>query len=357
MSQKNTTQTIDHNKILYLELLRIISAFLVIANHIIDKVVLARQPSPTWVISLIYLCISKIAVPVFVMIAGVNLLIKEEPFKKTLSRFFKTFIVLIAASLFYIFYYYQYSLSFSLVWSKFSMLLNQLATGPFWYLYMYLGLLLMIPFIRIMIREFKDQHYFILFSLYIIVYGVFHITGSFVPQLKLSSYFLDIFFNPYIVYIIAGYYIHYKLRIEKVFAKFAMITFIISIGAQTILTYLYYKLITPENYLFLDYPKSALVGIAAACLFYLLRYWTSDIAMQYKSSIFNNLVILFGSCTFGIYIFSNYVIHKFNKNLFPFLENNFQILIAVLIFNIFVFVFSFIITYVLKKIPIVKNYI
>lgn len=241
------------------------------------------------------------------------------------------------------------------------MLLNKLATGPFWYLYMYLGLLLIMPFIRAMITGFTEQHYLVLFSMYIVVYGVFHVGGSFFPQLKLSSYFLDIFFNPYLIYVIAGYYIHFKLQVNKSHAKVVSFIFLMSIGAQTLLTYLYHKFINAESYLFLDYPKSAFVGIAAACLFYLSKCLLFDRDRPNKlitnQTVCGKIILQIGSCTFGIYIFSNYVIHRFNKDLFPLLVDNFHILIAAFIFNIFVFAFAFFITYVLKRVPIINKYL
>ena len=54
----------------FIDILRIVACFLVIVNHTITTVFYGAEPSRGWFISVIWFYISKLSVPVFVMITG-----------------------------------------------------------------------------------------------------------------------------------------------------------------------------------------------------------------------------------------------------------------------------------------------
>lgn len=75
----------------YIEFLRIAAAFLVIVNHTNSGIFLSRTPSPTWLCSLTYFFICKIAVPLFMFIMGALLLGKDDTPKRSAERLLHIF--------------------------------------------------------------------------------------------------------------------------------------------------------------------------------------------------------------------------------------------------------------------------
>ena len=152
-----------------LDLYRIIACGFVIINHCNSKVLLQVTPkSLAWFVALGVIFITKICVPGFLMITGYNLLHRSEELQTYVNRIKRILIVLAVFSLFY--YVWRciihtmplpaledagaagaaaaYLLGFVKV------LWQGGATDAFWYLYMYLGLLIMMPVFQMVASEF-----------------------------------------------------------------------------------------------------------------------------------------------------------------------------------------------------------
>ncbi|HPS81943.1 MAG TPA: acyltransferase family protein, partial [Candidatus Limiplasma sp.] len=83
----------------YLDFLRILAAFLVIVNHTNSLVFEKTAPSdPVWWLSVAWYYLSKIAVPLFVMVSGACLLPRQETYRKTWGRFLRVLLVLVIFS-------------------------------------------------------------------------------------------------------------------------------------------------------------------------------------------------------------------------------------------------------------------
>lgn len=71
----------------YIELLRVIASFLVIVNHTNSGIFMSRTPEALyWNESVSYFFVSKVAVPIFLMISGALMLGKVEPWQKHAKR-------------------------------------------------------------------------------------------------------------------------------------------------------------------------------------------------------------------------------------------------------------------------------
>ena len=128
-------------------MLRILAAFFVIVNHTNSSIFLSTEPSPVWFASISYFFTSKIAVPVFVMIMGALLLDKEDNLKKYLSRILR----IVAATA--IFTVIMHLVSGGGLSAK--AIINQVLASshtPYWYLYMYIGLLIILPVMQKMAK-------------------------------------------------------------------------------------------------------------------------------------------------------------------------------------------------------------
>ena len=149
------------NKV-YLDFIRIIAIFLVVVNH----TGAFRFPDCHGWLDIGYWCqmiwndIVKMAVPMFFMVSGALLLPKEETieelFKKRILRFALVYILITVV---------QYLYCVTLGDGKaglhtalyFGIAINSF--GPMWFLCAYLGILLMLPIIRIIARHMQPEHY------------------------------------------------------------------------------------------------------------------------------------------------------------------------------------------------------
>lgn len=130
----------------YIYVLKIIACFLVIVNHTNSDIFLSISPSLTWFMSVTYFFVSKIAVPLFLMCSGVTLLEKTDSLQKYFLRISRIILVIIMFSSIY----YIKSvglLNFSLI-GFINSIYSKNITGAFWYLYLYLGILIALPFLQ-----------------------------------------------------------------------------------------------------------------------------------------------------------------------------------------------------------------
>ena len=136
----------------FLDLLRIIACFLVIVNHTNSTIFMHSSPnSIRWYVSLAFFFVSKIAVPVFFMISGYLLLNKVEDWKKTFSRVLRIIVVLLVCAVIYAIYnglFISENGTFKSIVEDILLVYKKSPTNALWYLYAYIGILLMLPFLQ-----------------------------------------------------------------------------------------------------------------------------------------------------------------------------------------------------------------
>ena len=88
-------------KKIYMELLRVIACFFVIVNHTAVGITCVFFEGSDFYLSSALLCMSRIAVPIFLMISGAVLIPKEETIKAQVMRIIRMLFVFICASLLY----------------------------------------------------------------------------------------------------------------------------------------------------------------------------------------------------------------------------------------------------------------
>ena len=155
-----------NERLLHLELLRIIACFLVILNHttgyincfVYDK----SYITPELIRNLFIGMLVKINVPLFYMITGSLLLGKDRDYSYVFRKAVKTFGILLLFSLIANFcnqgriYIPGFIRGFATAKVD--------GAGPYWYLYAYLGILLILPFMRSIAARlsFKDVIYIVI---------------------------------------------------------------------------------------------------------------------------------------------------------------------------------------------------
>lgn len=339
-------------KKIYLEAIRVIACFLVIVNHTNSSIFLEGKPSLTWFASLSYFFISKPAVPLFLMVSGVTLLGKDESFGKVWKRILRMIIVLITFSFVYFVDNIGLSkLSFMSIGTFLSSIMSINITNAFWYLYIYIGLLMVIPIVRklITVLDKKNIIYFLCISL--VVTGTFPIITHYFPQISLSTYILNPLFSVYIGIMVLGYVADKWCLENKRITIYLVILYLVLLLSQITGTYFEY-LNDPKKYLFFD--KSTLITITASavCVFCIIKF----VFQKFNLSYLHRTMSIVGQCTFGIYLFSDLFIKRLSP-IRSILESELHPMQSVILFQLVVFSAGFLCTYLLRKIPMLKRYI
>lgn len=337
---------------IYLDVVRIIACFLVIVNHTNSRIFQTTEISPTWFASITYFFICKVAVPLFIMISGATLLNKQDSYRKTFSRVIRIVWVIILFSLiYYINNCYLNDTVFSI--KEFLVSIYQKGiTNAFWYLYLYIGILVMMPILQRMTPVLTQRDFKYFFGISFGFLGTMPILIHYNPNLQYSKYIEFPLFTTYIALLFAGYYIAYKCRIRRKVLGALNIASIICIAASVILTYHEYTL-NPKKYLFFDNRYFITIVIPSICLFANAKYWCEK---KQLSGWFKMIVTKVGRCTFGIYLLSDLFIQKLAP-INEMLKMQMHPLGAVVIYEILVFLSGLVVTMLLIRIPYIKKLI
>ncbi|MCM1387653.1 MAG: acyltransferase family protein [Bacillus sp. (in: Bacteria)] len=153
----------------YLEALRIIAVIFVIYNHTREYGYTLYQytsESISYYLSIFMIPVCKTAVPIFLMISGATLLDKTESYKELFSRRVLKYcgIILFWGTLQYLRYVRTGKIAFS-IGEWWSHIYSIPILEPYWFLYLYLGFLLILPFIRKIASGMSEKDYRYLFWL------------------------------------------------------------------------------------------------------------------------------------------------------------------------------------------------
>ena len=345
----------------YLEVMRIIAAFLVIVNHTNSDVFLkmSEPPSFTWYFSLTYFYISKIAVPVFFMIMGGLLLQKVDPVKKSLQRIGRAVAVaLIYSGVYYYyfhsdFYYKQFNatppeMSFK---EFFKMIFTSRATNAFWYLYAYIGLLILLPILQRLAQGLTKGSNLYLVILSVGVMGIIPLINIF-HQIKPHNYLTDDFITPHIGMLFLGLYIEKHLKIDYKIFTGAIAGFALTLTFNIVKTYEFYHE-NPESFVFIDNWRYLNITFMSLCFYIIIEYLANYIK---AGKTVSTVICYIGSLTFGVYLISDLVIH-ITRKFYTELQLDMKIIPATILWELVIFGICAAVTAILKLIPGFKKLI
>lgn len=345
------------NKKIYLEILRLICIFFVLFNHISPEGYLAFIGEENAVLYFIYMFFSvlcKVAVPIFFMISGALLLGKDEPisvlFKK---RILRMLVVLILISIPY--YLWLSGDSPKSVGGFFRTIYTDVASTGLWYLYLYIGFLIMLPFIRAMVRSMKKNAYLYLIAVQIFLSLFFTVMDKFVFTDGRNSFFaIALILETNIFYPVVGYFIENVLEEEKFNKKnkwISLVLIILSVIITCVISAAYYKVRGCE--LTISIAESCfwtLISVPAMAIFFLFK---GIVKIKPDQKLGQALCIL-GEAVFGVYLIEKVcrtIAAPVYVLLNPFLGN----FLAAVVMALTAMVIGLIIICLLKNIPYVRN--
>ena len=251
------------------------------------------------------------------MISGALLLRKHEDYKTVLSkRFLRIFLALVIFNtaiytLGYLWALYKhepttdYSI-ITLIKGIFSGNLDN--TGVYWYLYIYLGMLLSLPFMQIITPKIEKKDFIFLLGVHFIFISLLPILNIVLRYVKFGTLSLNsgfdapfanklMFFYPFI-----GYYLDQKLDVEKMGKKHLYEIIGVEITAILIECFLTYGSMASVGHIDTDY-LAIFDYIIAMTTFMLIKYLVINVFPKYKNwNIISEFICFVGPLTFGIYL-------------------------------------------------------
>lgn len=213
---------------LHLEVLRVLAIAMVVYNHSPAYGFLPHEDAAAWAYwgTMLASELCKMAVALFFMISGALLLGRDESLEQLFRKRVLRFLIVIAGYGVLQYGYALYEAGGSMQWS-WRLLLQTIYTGwplnmhtpgypsAVWFLYAYLGMLLLLPFLRAMVRKLEVQHFLYLFSLQIILVAVLPLAAALIIGSPSSSrccaYMPFLLAGGIPVYMLLGYFLEHVL--------------------------------------------------------------------------------------------------------------------------------------------------
>lgn len=347
---------------LYIDVIRVLAAFLVVFTHTgdIGSKLYAFNDYGTlrngiYIMADVIRCIN---VPLFFMVSGALLLRKKESYKELLyKRIFKYAIILVVMSYFYFVIFYGNR------WNDFGLFFEQLCTryvtGLYWFLYEYIGYLLILPFLRKIVATMEEKDYQYLLIMGVLFKGILNVAtgilgwGNILIPFRMS---VDAIFYP----LMGDYIANLPCDVHKESGRikkniiFGLIASCICVLAATYMVHWEaYKLggynESRETYL------ASFSVIPTIYVFYAIRVWCVNLQMP---PIVSKVFHFIGENSFGIYLFSIFAqvkmlfVHEKISALLPGFP-----LISCLIYIMIVLIVEAVAVSLLRKIPCMKRII
>lgn len=349
-------------KKLHIELLRFLCIWLVMFTHTSTagfSIYLSRPDSfffplymavPFWV---------KTAVPIFFMISGALLLGKEEAvsiiFKKRIFRFLQ--IIFIFSLINYVYFYHNLNLSIYGHISKFfTMIYSSHMATAYYFLYIYLGFLFMLPLWRTLVKHMSHSLFLYLIALHLFFVGFVPVFSFLIFQ---GSAEINWFINPLLAvseptfYFLTGYWIENVLPLHKLTKRNLCLLCLAALGGTALSAVMtcYHGAVAGglteavserfyDSFLFLN----------TAFVFCFFRRWFDRHEVSPKAK---KVIVTLGSLSFGVMLFEEItraLTHRFFTHILlayfpriPFIDAVIWICLA--------FALGLMFTYLIKKIP------
>ncbi|MGN0280606.1 MAG: acyltransferase [Lachnospiraceae bacterium] len=337
-------------KTVYLEVCRIIALFCIMYQHTGGRgadAYLYTDSRWVYMMSLIGTIISRIGVPLFWMISGELLLSKEEPwqkvYKKRIPRIAGALILFSVVRYLYLCIMDGQAGTVSeFAWKLYSREIFL----PYWFLYAYLGILLVLPFIKRMIRNLTEQEEMVLFIL-ILGWNILHDISKIFLN---TDFVINLSVDNSICYFVLGY----MMSNDKILRKDEKRGLWLSIAAAV--------LVIGCVYLWTGYPvfgeihgdaaEGCMVMPLTVSVYYMLRY----ISNRGKCPItaIRHIILWCGGNVFGIYLIEDYL-RNGTAVIWEKLAPHISAVPACLIWLLVVFLIGNILVAGLRRLPLLRN--
>lgn len=339
------------NRKYYIDFLRILAVLFVVMNHTDSLFHMFNKVNIiTWGISAVLFFVAKAAVPLFIMITGALTLGRDQSYKKLFLKFGKTILLLIIWSAIYFIYDTHSMITLKKIIPFISTIIRKPISTHFWYLYMLIGLYIMMPFIQKMVKDFNKIDYGIYLTIWLLFTSVLPFLKVF-KNINITSYFGISLFLGYSGFLVLGYFIA-NLTITKKIVYFAWLSLIASVIVMYAVTY-HFSSLEQKTSTVLDNASMFPVVIISASIFIMLKYYITTQKNVLNNPKFSRILLDISKKTFGIYLIHILIMAIFiNGVIYTFISNHsFNPIITLFIWDGFIIIISYLVISVIGKIP------
>lgn len=349
-------------RLLYADLIRVVAAFSVVVMHTIMPIWDAAPPaSSAWQVANVFRALGCFCVPVFVMVSGMFFLDPDKPMP--IRKIYRKYIFRIAVI------YYFWSLVYAVFrcvvyYGKIDlMVLERIfriavrGHHTLWFLIMLVGLYIITPLLRV-ITQHASRRLLELFLLLSFLFAgclptVLNACGEGVVK-QLGDYYLSNLNLHFVLgftgYYIAGYYFKtYSLSKRKQQVLYA--AGLAGVAATIGLT-AWESVNTGQTFSLLYEQLAPNIMLMGAAVFVLIKEHSSRVCSHPKAG---KIIRQLSSCTLGIYLVHDLINRIFAACGWDILH--YPPLLIIPLYTLAVFFISFGIVFLLKKIPVVNQYL
>lgn len=337
------------------ELLRIIAIVLVVFNHtehrgfslyLVEGGSLFNNG-----VSLLLAIVCKIAVPLFLLVSGGLLLHKEEPISVVLKK--RVLRMGITAVLFSgILYFFWVRWGYAQEPGLFDFVRRVWSEGisePYWYLYGYTALMLLLPLLRPLVRGLGDSGFVYLTILHILL-GISVPVGYLLGLGTVNPDFYLPFIEQNLFYFIMGYYLCHRFHWERMTGKKlvgVLVAGAAAVGVMFGMTWLDIARNGESTQFFMN----CLLCFPVFAVYALVHQLIEKHPVGEKTGKF---ISSLGGCVFGTYLLEG-ILRRELLPMYDFLEPKIHVLPACLLWVGAVVVLGLAITWLLKKLPLFRK--
>ena len=348
-------QTVKEKRLDF-EVLRLNAIFGVVFNHTQERgfelYMADGVGTVNFVGSLLLSILCKAAVPLFFLISGGLLLHREEPIRTVLTR--RVLRIALALVLFsgvlYLFWMRWGYVSGSAA-DFLKRLWSSGVSQPYWYLYAYLGLMLMLPLLRPMVKAMSDMAFVYLAAVHVLLSVALAAArgaglGPVHPDLLIPAA------EPCLFYFILGYYLTHRFSWDLVKKRHLAILWALALISVAVLFELAELDVGRGDTVYLTQR-----GILGYPFFLILAVYVSVHQWLRGRTLpgwLSKGITTLGGCVFGTYLLEGILRHELGF-VYEYLEPRLHVLPACLIWVAAVVFCGLLITWVLKKIPLLKK--
>lgn len=344
-------------RVIWVDVLRVFSVFCMMLLHVSASQWYSTPVSSyEWQVFNFYDSLVRFCVPVLFMISGAFFLDLSR--KYTIKKLFTKNILRIVTA--FIFWSGTYSILANLLTYKsleldvIKKILNDFFVGWYhlWFLFVMIGLYLIVPFLRKICESKELMQYFILLSfIFTFVVNLLQLIPGVGNGLNIVIKKLNVFFVlGFSGYFVLGRYLYvYSLSVHKKRLLYAagIISVIATIVITSILSIYKGK---PQSCLYENLLPNTLFASVAIFLFF--KEKVSKIRFSEKAIL---RIAKLSSYSFGMYLVHDFINILFKKLNFTTLV--FNPVFSVLLISVLVFGISFVIIYIMDKSPVLRKYI
>lgn len=343
----------NEKKIVFLEIIRIIAICLVVINHTDINYYYYHDTSNifTFFVSLLFTILCTADVPLFYMVSGALLLQRNESlrtlFTKRILRM--VLVIILFSALQYLLKFFRGQIERASIIDFVQKTITGDIQPTYWFLYSYLGFIIILPFLRRMAQNMQDNEFVFLIIIKIVV-------DLILPIEKLLSF--D-FYNSTIMnslqlvlsdgwYFLVGFYFtNFESKKKKIDKKNAILLLIAAVLIPFLLiSFEFYS----GNTLNDDYLKMTTAILTISIFIISMNLFSNE---RYKN---NKIIPFFGKHVFGAYL-TEFFARAVFLPLYKFLICHVFGVVACGIYIIASLTLAFIFSYILSRIPWIKKLI